>query len=87
MSHQLILRAGVILALFILIPRFGYGQVSSRISRTVRDSGGGAIPGVKVAVTDLDRGTTQQTISNEAGRYAFPTLGVAKMRLNPVSCA
>jgi hypothetical protein len=82
MSHPLIVRAALILALSFLGPRFSHGQVSSRISGTVRDTAGGAVPGVKVAVADIDRGVSQQTVTNEAGRYAFPTLGVGRFKVS-----
>lgn len=55
-----------------------FGQVASRISGTVHDSSGALVSGVKVVVTDVDRGTSQNTMTNEAGRYAFPNLGVGK---------
>ena len=72
-----------VLALFLLIlvlpPTFG--QVTSRISGTVSDSSGGAIPAVAVAVNDVDRGTTQNTVTNDAGLYAFPNLGVGRYKI------
>ena len=68
-------------ALFLAMAAVTYGQSSSRISGAVTDSSGGAIPGVKVTVTDLDRGTVQITTTNEAGRYAFPTLGVGSYKV------
>jgi hypothetical protein len=70
------------LALFFLVPHVGHSQVASRISGTVSDATGAAIPGVRVVVTDLDRGTTQTTSTNEVGRYAFPNLGAGKYRVS-----
>jgi hypothetical protein len=69
-------------ALFLVTAGMLYGQAVSRISGTVTDSTGGAIPGVKVTATDVDRGTVQTTTTNEAGRYAFPTLGVGTYKVS-----
>ncbi len=55
-----------------------YGQANSIISGTVRDSSGALVTGAKIVATDVDRGTTVNTSTNEAGRYAFPNLGVGK---------
>src|SRR5438874_904511 len=55
-----------------------FGQVSSRISGTVRDPSGAVVSGVAVVATDVDRGTKLNTTTNEAGRYAFPNLGVGQ---------
>src|SRR5262249_49556903 len=66
---------GSVLA-FLALAAIGHGQVSSRIAGTVQDPSGAAMPGVKVVVTDVDRGTTLTTLTNDAGRYSFPNLGV-----------
>ena len=51
-----------------------YGQVASRVSGTVLDTTGAVIPGVAVTLQEIYKGTTQSTLSNEAGRYSFPCL-------------
>ena len=53
-----------------------YAQIASRISGTVRDASGAAMPRVKVVVVDRERGTSLTTETNDAGRYSFPNLGV-----------
>ncbi len=58
-----------------------YGQVASRIGGAVTDSSGAAMAGVKVTITDVDRGTILITVTNEVGRYSFPTLGVGEYTL------
>lgn len=55
-----------------------FSQVASRISGTVRDSSGAVVSGVKIAATDVDRGTTLNTSTNDSGRYSFPNLSVGK---------
>src|SRR5450759_1432995 len=55
-----------------------FSQVASRISGTIRDSSGAVVSGVKIAATDVDRGTTFNTTTNDSGRYSFPNLSVGK---------
>ena len=62
---------------FVVLP-LAYGQIASRISGTVRDASGAIMTGVKVTVSDVNRGTTQTTVTNDAGRYSFPTLRVGE---------
>ncbi|HUS08140.1 MAG TPA: TonB-dependent receptor [Bryobacteraceae bacterium] len=66
------------LTLFSVIPIPLSGQSAARISGAVQDSAGAIMPGVKVTITDSDRGVTQTSVTNEAGRYAFPALGVGE---------
>ena len=44
----------------------------------VRDSGGGVVPGAKVTVRDVDRGTTFETTTSETGDYVAGPLKVGK---------
>ena len=39
------------------------------------------MPNIKVMVADLDRGTTQNTFTNDVGRYVFPNLGVGRYQV------
>src|SRR5689334_15218485 len=55
-----------------------FGQADSRISGTVQDPAGALMPGVKVTATDVNRGIAQTTVTNDTGRYAFPTLPVGE---------
>jgi Carboxypeptidase regulatory-like domain/TonB dependent receptor len=55
-----------------------FAQVASRIGGTVSDNGGAVMAGVKVVVTDTERGTMFETTTNDSGRYSFPNLRVGK---------
>ena len=44
------------------------------ITGLVRDSTGGAIPGAKVVVTSVERGTTTEAVTTETGRFAVSFL-------------
>jgi outer membrane receptor protein involved in Fe transport len=57
------------------------GQVTSRISGTVRDRSDAVILGVTVSAEDVQRGVTRTTQTNEAGRYSFPNLATGEYRI------
>jgi Ca-activated chloride channel family protein len=47
---------------------------SAVLEGTVKDKFGGVLPGVEIKVTDDSTGSTAQTVTNQAGQYAFPAL-------------
>ncbi len=51
-------------------------KVTAAITGKVTDSSGAAIAGAKVTATDLERGTTQQTVTNSDGDYNLPQVPV-----------
>jgi hypothetical protein len=55
---------------------FGQGGAASTISGTVVDSGGGVVPGASVVVKHTATGVSQQSLSNEEGRFSFPGLNI-----------
>jgi Carboxypeptidase regulatory-like domain len=48
---------------------FGQATNSADVTGTVTDSTGAVIPGVNIAIKDLDKGTEQDIVSNGAGNY------------------
>ncbi len=46
----------------------------ARISGSVHDQSGGAMPGVAVSVTDADRGLERSTMTDASGQYLLPGL-------------
>ncbi len=59
------------LALVLSFPNTLLGQaVFGSISGNVTDSSGGAVPQAKVTITDLGKGVTYSTTSNESGNYS-----------------
>jgi hypothetical protein len=50
------------------------GAANDSISGTVSDPGRAMIPGVTVTATNVDNGATLTAMTNEAGRYSFPSL-------------
>jgi len=59
-----------------------YGQVASRVSGTIRDATDAVMQGVTVTLEETSKGTTQATVTNEAGRYAFPSVKVGAYRVS-----
>ena len=67
-------KQSVFLLSMLLVPAIVWGQATAQISGTVRDESGAVIPGAEIKVTQTATGASRSTISNEAGRYIFPTL-------------
>jgi len=51
-------------------------QVASRISGIVFDNTDAAVPGAAVTLTETRTGVTRSTVTNDVGRYSFPSLPV-----------
>jgi Carboxypeptidase regulatory-like domain len=52
-----------------------FGQTSTAtLIGTIRDPSAAVLPGVTVVITSTSRNTSQSTVSNEAGSYAFPAI-------------
>src|SRR5256885_14612555 len=59
-----------------------YSQVATgTISGTVRDNSGAVLPGVTVVIQNHDTGISRTVLSNEAGYYSAPSLGVGQYGL------
>ena len=57
-------------------PAFAQPAQTGTISGGVKDSTGGALPGVTVTMTSQDRGFTRSTVTDENGRYVFPAVPI-----------
>jgi hypothetical protein len=73
---------GLFAALLLLLLLFG-GSVwaqkdTGNIIGVVRDTGGGVVPGAKVTVRDVDRGTEFETTTNGSGEYVAGPLKVGR---------
>ena len=67
--HRLVVIVGVLIALTAL-PRSASAQaVYGSVAGTVVDPSGGALPGVSVTVTSVERKTTDTVVTNETGHY------------------
>jgi hypothetical protein len=72
-SHSLRVRQWALLALiasFIIgLPTRSWAQDQASITGTVSDTSGAVVPGVKVTVSNADKGFTRETKTNSAGDY------------------
>ena len=62
-----------------------YSQTTTgRILGTVRDQTGAAVVGAGVVITDIERGGSQNLVSDNAGAYVAPNLppGVYRVRVS-----
>ena len=60
-------------ALFLCSALFSQGS-AGRILGSVTDQSGAVIPGVTIAIRDVDRGTVRTLVTDEAGAYNAPNL-------------
>src|SRR5262245_43824588 len=64
-------------ALVLLLGTLAYGQTTAgTILGTVSEESGARVPGVTVTITNSDTGIVRSAISDEAGRYRAPSLGL-----------
>ena len=59
------------LSLSLSAPLFSQGS-AGRILGTITDQSGGAVAGAAVTITDADRGTSRNLISDDSGEYTLP---------------
>ncbi len=63
------------LALVLLSSSLVFGQsFTAAVRGTVKDPSGSSVPHAVVTITDGDRGTSQTTVADEAGRFAISAL-------------
>src|SRR5438128_1813920 len=73
-SMKVVLVGSVCVLLFLVsVPVFSQGN-TGRILGSVTDATGAVIGGVRVTVTDVDRGTSRVLVTDEAGAYNAPSL-------------
>src|SRR5438094_1460143 len=74
-GHRRVIRVLVAALGVLLFCSSMFGQTANgRISGTVKDQGGGLIPGAAVTVTDTARGVARNLTTDEAGAYLAPNL-------------
>src|SRR5581483_7485506 len=75
MHPKRILAALLTIVLFSIVVPICFSQTeSATISGRVTDSSGAIVRGVSVKLTSAERGTTQESITNDAGIYVFPNV-------------
>lgn len=56
-------------------------QTQTRLTGTVTDETGGAIPGARVTISNINTGVTQEAESNASGSYNFPFVSAGQYEL------
>ena len=59
-------------------------STNATISGKVTDETGGVLPGVEISFTNLDRGATRSTVSDDEGRYTAPELPLGNYEIEAV---
>ena len=77
------LKLGIFLAplALLLVAQVAVADVGGKITGTVKDQTGAAIPGIPVMVINSATGAKQSTITDAQGAYSFPVLSVGKYDL------
>jgi outer membrane receptor protein involved in Fe transport len=74
---RLLTRSLLVAALVaIAAPTFAQPAQTGTVNGEVKDSTGGALPGVTVTLQSQDRGFTRSTVTDEYGRYVFPAVPI-----------
>src|SRR5438067_11390517 len=71
------LAVGSVLALGVALTLWGQ-VVGASLFGTVRDESGSAIPDATVRVKNLETGAERKLLTDDAGRYAAPSIGIGK---------
>ncbi|HEX8492052.1 MAG TPA: TonB-dependent receptor [Pyrinomonadaceae bacterium] len=69
-------KVALLISLLICLSTGALAQTSSTLTGDIKDTGGGALVGVKVTAHSLDTGFTRSTTSEDEGRFVFPGLPV-----------
>jgi hypothetical protein len=59
----------------------GQTTAVAQVSGTVTDQSGGALSGAAITITDTEKGSVRNTVSDSSGHYAFPNLPVGQYRM------
>ncbi|HEV2381056.1 MAG TPA: carboxypeptidase-like regulatory domain-containing protein [Terriglobia bacterium] len=70
------IRLATLTAILLLFFSTARAQDTATIVGTVTDSTGAVVPGVRITVSNLDKGLTRDLVSNEAGEYVAAALPI-----------
>ncbi len=59
----------------------GQAVAVAQVSGTITDASGGSLPNVPVTMTETDKGSVRNTVSDSSGHYVFPNLPVGPYTL------
>jgi carboxypeptidase family protein len=82
MSSSLTSRSLLVCSLLLLLAGLCWAQKDTgNIVGTVRDSSGAMVPRTSVTITDVDRGTSYSTSTNDSGEYVSGPLKIGRYRV------
>ena len=67
---------------FTAVPARAQTSTSGTVAGQVTDESGAAVPGTAVKITEISTGAAFSTVSNEAGRYTFPSVSPGKYNIS-----
>jgi Carboxypeptidase regulatory-like domain len=71
-----------VLAMLVATPVFGQSQaINGTIEGTVKDAGGGVLPGVTVTITNTDTGAQRVVVTNQSGLFRAPLLSLGAYKV------
>jgi hypothetical protein len=74
--------AWVLTTFFLMVPPGSAQKDTGAINGTVKDQSGGVVVGAKVRITDVDRGTAIDTVTNDVGEYTVSPLKVGRYKVS-----
>ena len=81
-SHGWVALWFAVLALLLVLAPAARAQDNATINGTVTDSTGAVVPNAAVSLTNPATGQVRQAVSNSAGAYRFPNVGVGTYTLS-----
>ena len=79
-SPSSIKSALLLLVLMVSLPVLAQEHVGT-VTGTVRDEGGGVLPGVEVTLTNVGTGVQRDVVTNDVGLYGFNTVAIGEYAL------
>jgi hypothetical protein len=77
-----ILRSAVILSILVVLTGgTAFGQGTAQIRGTVKDEGGGVLPGASVTATQTDTGFKREAVTDADGFFSFPGIPIGPYKL------
>src|ERR1043165_2682190 len=67
--------------ILLLTASASWAQATAQMNGTVRDESGAVLPGVTIAVTQVDTGATRTAVTDETGAYLLPNLPTGPYKL------
>ncbi len=71
----------IVLLLILLVPNSAFAQAGGSVTGTIKDTSGGVLPGVSVALTNVALNASFNATTDDQGVYSFPNVPVGRYDL------